>query len=100
MSIVKKNICEAIEVIDFTSDLFYQQKKEDGLKALNTVLEKLMYAANEIFAEEPSEQDQELKEYFNHLLTMTMKALEKNDMILFSDILQFEIKEFLLTHNI
>lgn len=100
MSNMRNSLGQAIDIIDQTTDLFYQQKNEDGYKLLDQVFEKLLYAANEIFNDSIINQNEESKIKFDNLLNNAMETLKRNDIILLSDILQFEIKEFLITHNI
>lgn len=99
MSEITINIYKTIEAINLTVDLFYQQNKEEGLILLNNVFEELIYLVDVYFNFESAEYNEDLKTQFNQLLTKAMHTLEDNDMVLLADILNFEIKEFLLSHN-
>lgn len=99
MSTGKNSLCNAIEIINTTTDLFYQQKKEEGFKLLDKLFENIIYAVDEIFNCDSIEGKDELKNQFNQLLIKAMKNLENNDIILLADVLNFELKEFLLEYS-
>ncbi|MFV0341941.1 MAG: hypothetical protein ACK5JH_03495 [Anaerocolumna sp.] len=90
----------AIIKINTITDLFYQQKNDDGIKLLEKLFEDLIGAIEEVYKIKAIENNkEELEVQFNLMLTKAMEHLEKNDMILFADILNYELKVFLLEHS-
>lgn len=83
-----------ISSIDQTTDLFYQQKNEDGFVKLEHLLSLLTQTSNRI--REHGEEGHDIGIdviRMNQILDEAMHALESTDMILFSDILQYELKD-------
>lgn len=87
-------IKDTIKAIEDNTELFYQQKNNEGYKMLNTTLALLEQTINAIQVSEYID-----GQLFIEVLTEAMKALENGDTILFSDILYFNLKS-LLEQNI
>lgn len=85
---------EAIKLIDEISELFYQQKLEQGYNKFEDAVTMLTQLMNGLFTInlENSEFDTE-RDKIVQILTSAMQALEAKDTILLSDILQYELKE-------
>lgn len=89
---------EALQSIEQTTDLFYQQKNDEGYQKLDNTLNILTKAVNKIFENKIAGYNLEIEEnQIIQVLTEAMKAIEVKDTVLFSDILQFELKEIFNT---
>lgn len=95
---IKGSIKQIIEEIDEITNYLYQQKQTEGYEKLNTVLVKIMNVIDEIFQYKVNNEIQFDEKQFLAKLTEAMAAMEKKDMVLLSDILDYEIgnqlKEF------
>lgn len=95
MATLKDKIKEVVELIQITTDSFYQQKDNYAYNTLNIMLGKLMNAIDEL---NQNSQNIEFDEnQFNENLRETLKALEDKDTVLLSDLLVYEVKEQLLS---
>jgi hypothetical protein len=95
MSIIKSKIDDAIQIIELNTDLFYQNKIDEGYKYLDSTLVKISVAIEEVIKyQENSGQDIQGEKIVG-ILTEAMDALEKKDTLLLADILQYELKELL-----
>jgi hypothetical protein len=93
MSIVISKIDEAIQLIDTNTELFYQNKTDEGYKHLDYTLVRVSEAIEEVIKYQ-DKSGQDIKgEKIVGILTEAMKALEKKDTSLLADILQYELKE-------
>ncbi len=96
MEDIKQIIRDAIGLIDETTTYFNQNKVNDGYKRLDKTLVQLDKAmsAVSLYRQEGGlidiDEDRIVKN-----LTEAMKALENKDMLLLSDILEYEIKDML-----
>jgi len=91
---MKNSIQEAMKVIEETTTLFYQQKNKEGFLRLDSTLNSLMQAVNEIVNYQVDKKVQIIDEQIlNVVLTEAMKAIEQKDTILLSDLLIFEVKD-------
>lgn len=100
MEKLKEIIKDVINEIEITTNLFYQQKNQEGF----TKLEGIIYLLNNI-----TNRVNELQLEGNHvnidimkmnqILTDAMNALENLDTILLSDILNYELKEMLIDYQ-
>ncbi len=96
MEDIKQIIQDAIGLIDETTTYFNQNKVNDGYKRLDKTLVQLDKAmsAVSLYRQEGGlidiDEDRIVKN-----LTEAMKALENKDMLLLSDILEYEIKDML-----
>lgn len=100
MEKLKEIIINIIEAIEITTNLFYQQKNQEGF----TELEGIIYLLNNM-----TNRVSELELEGNHvnidiiktnqILTDAMNALENLDTILLSDILNYELKEMLIEYQ-
>lgn len=97
MDAIKKSVNEALECIEQTTTLFYQQKNKEGYLSLNLTLNTLINTINLILSPELENNEIYIDEQkLNTILANAMKAIELNDTILLSDILIFELKIVLL----
>lgn len=91
-SIIKGSIL----TIEKTTELFYQQKIDEGYKELNHTLIMLTDTMNHIFTYKAEGYDIGVEEdHLVQVLTEAMNALEMKDVILLSDIMQYDLKELL-----
>lgn len=88
-------IRKAIDSIEVTTGLFYQQNIRDGYTNLEQTLNHLSLLTNLTNKDDTSEGSFLLAEQFNDILKEALLALEQEDTILFSDILQYDLKELL-----
>lgn len=90
-----KNVLEqAIQSIEQTVELFYQQKNEEGFKQLDYTLTMLIKVMNDIFAYQSAGHSIGIDEnQLVQVLAEAMKAMEVKDTVLLSDILQYDLKE-------
>lgn len=88
----KEFIADIIKDIDVVADLFYQDKEKQGYHELTLLLTKLNSFIEFLIAEkdtiEKTRQDKLLR-----VMTQAMNAMEEKDIVLLSDILQYELKE-------
>lgn len=95
MRIVIGKIDDAIQLIDINTDLFYQNKLDEGYKLLDITLIKISDAIEEVIKYQDNSGQDIQGEKIVGILTEAMKALEKKDTSLLADILQYELKELL-----
>lgn len=95
MSIIKSKIDDAIQIIEINTDLFYQNKIDEGYKYLDNTLVKISEAIEEVIKYQDSSGQDIQGERIVGILTEAMKALEMKDALLLADILQYELKEIL-----
>lgn len=95
MKELKKSIVELIEGIDNVSELLYQQKIENGYNNLYRLLGDIAGVVDQIsLLDDMHERILGQKEKFNNILIEAMNAMENHDVVLLSDILQYELKDF------
>lgn len=96
MEELKVLITDAIESIDQTTEIFYQQKMDEGYKQLEITLAVLTKAIDTLFqykaAGNPIEMDEQ---QLTGVLSEALKAMQERDTVLLSDIMQYELKESL-----
>jgi len=96
MAHLKKILSEAIESIDTTTGLFYQQKNKEGYQSLNETLTILIQTVDLISKTESENVKLNIDVHqINLFLENAMKAMQQKDTILLSDILSFDIKNSL-----
>lgn len=95
MSIIRGKIDDAIQIIDYNTDLFYQNKIEEGYKHLDNTLVKISDAIEEVIRYQNDSGQDIQGEKVVGILTEAMKALEMKDALLLADILQYDLKEIL-----
>jgi hypothetical protein len=90
---LKKTILEAIQAIDNTTILFYQQKNQEGYLSMDQTLNVLIQTTTQIINYKSEDNKIHIEEQeLNTVLGNAMTAMEQGDMILLSDILVFELK--------
>lgn len=93
---LKNSIKDVVNAIDQNVTLFYQQKNNESYQLLNNTLDLLMQVASLISAYNLENSEIYIDEKkLNTIFGEAMKAMEKGDMILFSDILIFDLTPFL-----
>jgi hypothetical protein len=98
MSNLLMQLYDAVEAIDNTTELFYQQKIDDGYVYLQNTLEKLISINDLLHNYYLINEEAEIeKSNLNLAFNEALGALAEKDMILLSDILQFEIKDYLMS---
>lgn len=94
MDILKKKIVIAKQSIDETTDLFYQNKTNEGYKRFEDTITVLTDTINNIFEYKNQGYDIGIEEpHLVEVLTNAMNAMEEKDALLLSDILNYELKE-------
>ena len=97
MEQLKDSIENTIEMVDSTATLFYQQKNQEGLQVLEPVLSNIIDTINRIQNYQMNSDTNGFDhQIFNVVLTEAMKAIEKKDLVLFADILTYEVNDMLL----
>lgn len=95
MGIDIEKIDDTIQAIDINTELFYQNKIDEGYRKLDSTLGKISFVIEDIIRyQEQSGQDVKAKR-FVEILTEAMRALENKDALLLADILQYDLKEML-----
>lgn len=97
---LQERIDNVIKSIDENTNLFYQNKKNKGYEELNDTLLLISNLIDEILSYEEKtigEKKSEIK--FIEILSEAMKALEKRDELLLSDILQYDLKEMFVQYR-
>lgn len=88
----KEFIVDIIKDIDVVTDLFYQDKENQGYHELTLLLTKLNSFIEFLISEkdtiEKTRQDKLLR-----VMMQAMNAMEEKDIVLLSDVLQYELKE-------
>ena len=87
---------ESILLMRQTTELFYQQKTDEGYQQLDSTLAVLTETMGRIFKYKEEGHDILIDEHqLVQVLTEAMKAMEEKDTVLLSDILQYELEELL-----
>lgn len=96
MDKLRKDIEATMELSENSARLFYQQKPEEGFRVLESVINSIMTTVTNILHYQ-SEHNVAIFEdqIFNVVLNEAMKAIEQKDMILFADLLVFEVNDIL-----
>jgi hypothetical protein len=96
MEQLKDNIENALQVVEKTAALFYQQKVQEGYERLDTALQCLIFTMNLIVAYQ-ADRNEEIadEDLMNTALTEAMKAMEQKDIVLLADILIYEVNGLL-----
>jgi hypothetical protein len=84
--------------IESTVQLFRQQKEDEGLGLLIQIIDGLSWTIEAVFSLRITLLEQGFNanvEQLNDLLNELLKAMENEDYVLISDILQYEIQETL-----
>lgn len=93
---LKDKLEESIQSIGITTELFYQQKIEQGYKQLEYTIAILIDTTNSIFKYKAENHDILIDEkQLVQVLADAMEAMEVKDTVLLSDILQYELIELL-----
>lgn len=92
----KKCVLKTIDIIQQTTELFYQQKERDGFQQMNqtvaaiTEMVDVLHQYKEGNASFAYDEAQVLKS-----LTEAMEAMEAGDTVLLADILEYDFVEYL-----
>ena len=95
MSILKEIIDDAIKAIDINTDLFYQNKIDEGYKQLDNTLIRISNAVEEIIRYQQESGHYVQGEKIVGILTEAMQALESKDALLLADILNYDLRKYL-----
>ncbi len=93
---LKQKLMETLELISETTQLFYQNKPEEGYQQLQSLLTVIGIRINEI--DEYKKADNEIgidETALVDVLNQALATLENNDTLLFSDIFEYDLKELL-----
>lgn len=100
MKVLQESIDAVIKRIDENTNLFYQNKKNNGYEELNEtlrlisdVIEEILSYEQRIFGKKVSEQK------LVGILSDALNALEKRDELLLSDVLQYDLKELFVQYQ-
>lgn len=97
MESVKILLEDSILSIENTTELFYQQKSEEGYQLLDDTLQILIRLVNKIAQVKSEDKEVPIDEgILTSVLTEAMKAMESKDEVLLSDILEYELKTMLI----
>jgi hypothetical protein len=89
-------INDLIKNIDQITIKFYQQHTEDGYLMLNDTLAMIMKVVERLSEYKTNNSEKEIDiAGINQVLSSALYALEEKDTILFSDVLQYELKALL-----
>ncbi len=100
MEKLKKIIKDVVNEIEITTNLFYQQKNQEGFAQLEGIVYLLNNITNSISKLESEGNHVNIDIVkINQILTDAMNALENLDTILLSDILNYELKEMLIDYQ-
>ncbi|MDF2511438.1 MAG: hypothetical protein K0S04_1304 [Herbinix sp.] len=81
-----------MELIEETTDLFYQQKQQVGLQNLENMIASIMVLLENVQKYQMSQHTIILEEiHFNSILVNAMDILAQKDYVLLADILTFEL---------
>jgi hypothetical protein len=91
---IKEKLDEVIISIEKATDLFYQNKVNEGYKQFENTLLVLTDTINDIFQYKIQGNEIGIEESrLINVLTEAMNAMEAKDALLLSDILNYELKE-------
>lgn len=98
LSTINEYLHELTTVIEQTIEVFKQQKEDVGLKLLIKIIDGLSWTIEAVFSLKPELEehgfDSEV-EQVNDMLMELLKAIENEDFVLISDILEYEVLEVL-----
>ena len=101
MEMLHNKIKEAEEKIEEVTELLYQKKEQEVYIKIHDLLGLFMELTDWVVAAiQKGENVPYEEERFKRSLIEAMEAMEQKDMILFADILQYDIKEQLQEWNI
>lgn len=94
MEHLKISIEETIQIIENTARLFYQQRNPEGIRELDKTVNHILHTVEKILDFQNETKDRIFEDQiFNTVLAEAMKAMEQKDMVLFADIMVFEIND-------
>lgn len=89
-------IMKAIDSINITAELFYQQNVQEGYIKLKQTLDIISNLANITYIDKvEQEENTNIVNSINEILNQALQAMEQGDTILLSDILSYDLKELL-----
>lgn len=96
MESIKLDITDLLDITDKTTILFYKQDEKKGFQMLEETVIKLTIAIESILLYK-SQVNREIidEELLNKVLADLTNAIGDRDIILISDILEFEVKKML-----
>ena len=90
----REYVKSTIECVKEVTELFYQQKKEEGLEKLNNATSMMMESI-ELIIKQKDNGIEINEEKILSSLRDSMEALEKGDFVLVADILQYDFLEYI-----
>lgn len=91
---MKEQLMEAIQSIHMVTECFYQNKNTEGYQQLENSLIIIDRTVNHIFQCEQEGHHIEIDQSeLTNILTRAMDALEQGDVLLFSDIFEYDLTE-------
>lgn len=90
-------IDEIIEKISDTTTLLYQEDKVEGFKNLELVIGQLIYLVEAVAKEDESVLGSENIQELNMILLNCVNAMEQGDIVLISDIINYDLVDILTT---
>lgn len=91
---LKTQMEQIMQQIDHVTELFYQQKEQEGYSALNDLLSNLATSIDVLY--QYKQQHEEIafdEQEFQAALVDAMNALEEKDTVLLADVLKYDIYE-------
>jgi|SRR5690606_22841012 hypothetical protein len=96
MEYYKDEITQVLNKIDTTTELFYQNRQQEGFEALFEIINLLSVIIDKIGKDQADGHAIPLQtEKLNGILLEALGALEQKDTVLLSDILKYELVEAL-----
>lgn len=100
MKALQESVDAVIKKIDENTNLFYQNKKNNGYEKLNETLRLISDVIDDILSYEHKLLGKKVSEKkLVEILSDAMTALEKRDELLLSDILQYDLKEVFVQYK-
>lgn len=96
MEQLKISIEKTIQIVENTARLFYQQKNREGYQELDNTVGQIMNTVEQILIYQRETKTRIFEDQIlNIVLAEAMNALEKKDLVLFADLLVFEVNDIL-----
>lgn len=88
---LRKKIDDTCKIIDEIADLFYMQKINEGYVKMQKFIDDVTLITDSL-----ENINQKYNEKILHMLGDTLNAMEEKDVVLLSDILNYDFKELLI----
>lgn len=96
MSQIRKNIRDVIDIIQSTTELFYQQKTAEGYAAMDQTIGAIGQVVESLHQYKQTEEGFDFDEArVAASLTEALEAMEQKDTVLLADVLEYDFVEYL-----